>query len=111
MLGVAAVVVAPVTPRHEHALEYFTLPEQGEAYAGIRLGEIVIWRASTSRLAMMVVKSCSVEVENTMSVSDEMEVTVEVVRVIDVEVVVTVVAIGTVTVYVLQTILLVTMDI
>lgn len=41
-IGVGKVLVDAVTPRHEHALEYRTVPEQGVAYIGTLLGIAVI---------------------------------------------------------------------
>jgi len=39
--GVLSVTVYLVTPIQEQALEYFTAPEQAEAYAGIEVGDTV----------------------------------------------------------------------
>ena len=41
LTGAATVIVVSVMPRQEQALEYLTMPEQGEAYAGIALGTSV----------------------------------------------------------------------
>jgi hypothetical protein len=45
--GVAAVTVVGVTAMHEQALEYRTLPEQADAYAGMLAGETVAWRTTS----------------------------------------------------------------
>jgi hypothetical protein len=45
---VAAVTVVGVTPMHyEQALDYRTLPEQADAYAGMLEGETVAWRTTS----------------------------------------------------------------
>ena len=41
LTGVATMIVVSVMPRQEQALEYFTTPEQGEAYVGTELGTSV----------------------------------------------------------------------
>ena len=44
--GVAAVVVEPVTPRQEQALEKPAEPEHAETYVGMLEGTMVIWRGA-----------------------------------------------------------------
>jgi len=45
LVDAVSVVVLAVTPKHEHALEYRTVPEQGEAYEGTALFVRVTARA------------------------------------------------------------------
>lgn len=56
LVDAVSVFVLAVTPKHEHALEYRTVPEQGEAYEGTAVFVRVIARAcrsSSSRRALL----------------------------------------------------------
>jgi hypothetical protein len=46
VVGAATVTIDCVTPMHEQAEEYRTVPEQAEAYFGTLLGAMVCWRAA-----------------------------------------------------------------
>jgi hypothetical protein len=53
--GADKVTVRAVTPMQEHAEEYLTAPEHGEAYAGMRVGMAVCLLRNGSTLVKMVV--------------------------------------------------------
>ncbi len=53
-VGVASVVVVPVTPMHEQALAYLAKLEQPDAYAG-KVDGVMVVLGSASRLLYTVV--------------------------------------------------------
>lgn len=49
VVGALTVVVVWVAPIQEQALEYRTLPEHADAYAGMEVGVAVTWRGTMSK--------------------------------------------------------------